>query len=197
VSEPKDRVGIFLVPSQFTEELQRQEIAVDALMFSEDGSVGPPIWYFARHHLFEALVGASVANRVVPKDSESELIEFTASLDKSNRPLWDRSSPAQRRVLAEKHIVNLKNRLLREALADVLAQDAGPNAGLWIATEAALPPEPDVSEPSGEVSPQELTRRLREYVEQADRAEARRERLRGPTRRAWLCELADEVARAP
>jgi hypothetical protein len=56
VSEPRERVGIFLVPSQLTEELQRQESAVDALMFADDGSVGPPIWYVARHNLFEGLV---------------------------------------------------------------------------------------------------------------------------------------------
>ena len=89
--------------------------------------------------MFEALVGASVANRVVPKDSESELIEFTVSLDKGNR-LGSVVPCAAARAGGEAHREPQES-LASGGLADVLAQDAGLNAGLWIATEAALPPE--------------------------------------------------------
>jgi hypothetical protein len=99
--------------------------------------------------------------------------------------------------LAAKHVAKLTNPALRAALADVLAHEAGPDAGLWIESEAAPLPEPEPSEPSDDISPAELTRRLMAYVAEADGAEAERKRLRGPSRHAWLCELTDEAAHGP
>jgi hypothetical protein len=197
VTEPQSRVGIFLVPSQFTDELLRANERVRSLEVSADGSYAPREWYVARHELFERLLSVAVAHRILPADVQMELADFTASIEKRNRLLWDLASPVERRNLAAKHLVGLANPQLRASLAEVLAHEVDPDAGLWIESEAALAPESDLSEPSEEVSPEELTRRLVEYVAKADQAEAERERLQGPSRYAWLCEITDEVARGP
>jgi hypothetical protein len=61
----------------------------------------------------------------------------------------------------------------------------------------AIPPDPEFTEPSDDISPDEMERRLCGYIDDVERANAERKRQRGPQRRAWLCELTDKAARGP
>ena len=202
MSELQDRVSVFLVPPGNEAEIQEAERRISSLEFCDDGSYWPPEWYVARHDLFERLLVVAKAHRILPPDALADLVDFVTALHTRHRITWQDLSPSTRRELAAQRLSKFKNSELRGAVTEVLSSWTGGDDGLWIVTEDVQPakPEPEpaqASETSEKISPEELTRRLIEYVAKADRAEAERERLQGPSRYAWLCELTDEAARGP
>jgi hypothetical protein len=132
-------------------------------------------------------------------DVIDDFSKFTTSLDRRNRLAWEQASPDVRRELLSNNLRRMPNATLRAALSELLAHDAGPHAGLWTVAEVAFQPEPDPepTEPSVDISPAEMKRRLIAYIAEQDSLKAERVRLRGPLRRARVCEVLDKDARGP
>lgn len=197
VTEPLERFGVFLVPAKYTADLEKAAAHVAALEYPEDDSVAPPAYRVAQHELFEQLLAASTSHRVFSFDAIDDFSKFTTSLDPRNRLAWEQAPPDVRLELFSKNLARMANETLRAALRELLAHDAGPHAGLWSIAEVALQPEPEPTEPSEDISPAEMKRRLIAYIAEQDSLEAERVRLRGPLRRAWVCELLEKDARGP
>lgn len=48
MSAPRDRWGVFLIPTEHEDELLAESESVEAAMANEHGEVGPRSWYEAR-----------------------------------------------------------------------------------------------------------------------------------------------------
>jgi len=160
MSKPVNRVGVFLVEPAHEEAVRAASTKADELFVDDNGVVGPPIWYIARHHLFEQLIAVATFARI----SETEGTASVAALAQ----LLGTEDPMKRPAAAKRRMSEIGDPFLREAIAAALADPAAPRAGLWIETENELAAEA-VTEPGEAVDPEELARRMDAYVAEADR----------------------------
>jgi hypothetical protein len=159
MSQPMNRVGVFLVDPAHEEGIRAASTKADELFIDDNGVVGPPIWYIARHHLFEQLIGVATFARISETDGTASVAALAQLLGTED--------PTKRRAAAKRKMSEIGDPFLREAIAAALADPAAP-AGLWIETENELPAEA-VTEPGEAVDPEELARRMDAYVAEADR----------------------------
>lgn len=171
MAKPQDRLGIFAVPTSHDERLLAEvEVAYQA-MFEKPESR----WYELRRDVFDHLIESSTIHRVVTDPSALEaLTAFVRSV--GPRKTWDKASPMQRMELARAHATNATQPSLRAALLEVIAQ--GGELGLWIETEASLPPTPEPEiEDGGVVDAEDAARRLDAFIAEQDWKDLKRKRL--------------------
>jgi hypothetical protein len=162
MAKPKDRLGVFSVAVSHDKQLLAEETAADEAMFDEPRKR----WYQLRHDLFEHLLRVAETHRVVTsavaRDAFVKLVEAVGP-----NKTWDNATPKQRRELARKHLGKVRNRELRAAISAVIKHPG--DFGLWIVTEAKLPPEPKPSVDDGvEVDVNETIRLLDAYIAEQD-----------------------------
>jgi hypothetical protein len=137
MAKPQDRLGIFAVPASHDKQLLAETEAAYEAMLSGQLETR---WYELRQDVFEHLISVANTHRVLKSKAATEaFITFIQS--KGVTKVWDKSSPKQRMQLARKHLATIKHAGLRKAISYVVAKPG--DLGLWIETEAALPPGSD------------------------------------------------------
>jgi hypothetical protein len=137
MAKPQDRLGVFAVPASHDKLLRAEtEAAYEAMLSGEPETR----WYELRQDVFEHLVRVANRHRVLKSKAATDAFN-TFILSKGVTKVWDKSSPKQRMQLARKHLATIKHAGLRKAVSDVVAKPG--DLGLWIETEAALPPNLD------------------------------------------------------
>jgi len=169
MEKPKDRLGVFAVPTSYDKQLLSEAEVVREAMFEEPGNR----WYELRHDLFEHLLRIAATYRVLTSDTAEEaLVNFVRAVGPSKT--WERASSKERMELARKHLAEVSDAELRTAIGEVIAQPG--ELGLWINTESSLPPDPEPATEDEDVDPEEVARKLDAYVAEQDWKDLRRKR---------------------
>ncbi len=166
MAKPQDRIGVFAVGASHDTSLLAEARTVREALYEEPHKR----WYELRRDLFEHLIRVAAIHRILTAEAAGDaFVKFVVAAGPSKT--WDKATPRQRRGLALKHLNKVEDQELRVAIADVIAHPG--DLGLWIATEASLPPEPDTTV-GDDVDLEEVARKLDAYVAEQDGKDLRR-----------------------